>query len=145
MKLRIDEALDRLGWSATVLAAAAVIGEPHISEMRAGRKLPGLPVALALAEVTGWTIDSLVGDRPLGKPDFDRLAEPSMHTTLWGDSIRALVEAHGMRAVARKVKCDHSCVHAYLRGVEPRLTTAVRYSRALGQQVHAMALGRPHM
>ncbi len=142
---RLDEALDRLGWNARDLSDAAVISEPHVSEIRSGRRRPSLAVALQIAEVTGWSLDSLTADAPLGEPDFERLKKPSWVATKWQASIKALVDASSLPAVARKVQRDHSAIHAYLRGVEPRLDIAIWYAQRLGQSLHEMAIGRPRL
>lgn len=141
---RLNEALAHRGWTARELCDRAVLSQPHVSDMRTGRRLPSLAVALAISQVTGWTIDSLVGEAPLGEPDLepvDRL-QPRV-TTGWGTSIKALVAARGLPAIARAVAVDHSSIHAYLNGNEPRLETAIRWARALEQRLHDMALGRP--
>ena len=141
---RLDEALERLGWRARDLCDAAVLSESCVSQIRSGQKTPSLLVALAVAEVTGWTIDALIGADPLGDPDCVRLPKPtSTASTGWAASIKALVYASSLKDVACRMRCDPPRVHMYLRGVEPRLTSAVAFSQRLGQRVHAMAIGRP--
>src|SRR5690349_1451698 len=88
---RLHEALAALGWTQTELSAVTTLAPSTVSHLASGETVPMLVTALTISEVTGWTVDSLVGDQPLGEPDFERLPSPRhLVTTEWTASMRKL-------------------------------------------------------
>lgn len=142
---RLREAIKHLGWNALDLCVATGLAESTVSHLINAVTVPKLVTALTISEVTGWTIDSLNGDQPLGNPDFERLASPvHLIATEFGTSVKVLCDWLTAKVVAEKVGHHTPTVRKYyLYGVEPDLRTASRYAAGCGQTLQNMALGRP--
>lgn len=144
--LRMHEALDRIGWRPIELSRATLIPPKTCSHVANGRDQPSLARALQMAEVVGYTLDSLCGEVPLGEPDGERLEFPAHSAgSEWHTAIELLSAAHGLSEFARRIGRPKPTIWRWKvpPWPEPSLHTAVEVSAALEQRLHAMALGRP--
>ena len=135
-----------LGWRPIELSRATLIPLKTCSHVVNGRDQPSLARALQMAEVVGYTLDSLCGEVPLDEPDGERLDFPAHSAgSGWHTSIELLSSAHGLSELARRIGRRKPTIWRWKvpPWPEPSLHTAVEVSAALEQQLHEMALGSP--
>jgi hypothetical protein len=146
---RIEELLERSGHS--LREFSAVLGLSYETVRRwlpqFGQE-PALSLAVAFAEVTGWTVDQLLGSAPLVGPwRIAGLVQWMPMSTGFAASLFAIARARdiSLRRLAELSLVPSRTLYAWTQGrSEPGISNASRVAAALGETMHDMAAGPGH-
>jgi hypothetical protein len=146
---RIEELLERSGHS--LRDFSAVLGLSYETVRRwlpqFGQE-PALSLAVAFAEVTGWTVDQLIASAPLVGPwRVDGRVQWARMSTMFAASLFAIARARdvSLRQLAEQSLVPSRTLYVWTQGrAEPGIYNASRVAEALGETLHDMAAGPQH-
>jgi hypothetical protein len=146
---RIEELLDRSGLSLRVFSAElGLIYETVRRWLPAFGQEPALSLAVAFAEVTGWTVDQLIGSAPLVGPwRIEGQAQWMPMSTGFAASLFAIARARdiSLRRIAEESLVPSRTLYCWTQGrSEPGIYNASHVAEALGETLHDMAAGPAH-